>query len=72
MNSPAERTPQLVYGRKETRLENIVGKIRGQGKNCTLESCRGWRFPVRWPNGKLTWPCTKGMTIRDDGEYQIL
>ena len=43
------------------------GEVRGNGKPCSLEGCRGIRFPVRWPNGKLTWPCTKGMAETKEG-----
>jgi hypothetical protein len=63
-----DRARKLVYskGGKE------AGRIVGVGKLCTLEGCRGWRLPVRWADGKLTWPCTRGMAVRaQDGQWQI-
>mgnify|MGYP001558136224 CR=1 FL=1 len=47
------------------------GKVVGQGFLCRLESCGGWRVPVRWPDGKLTYPCTKGMKEVSPGVQQI-
>jgi hypothetical protein len=53
--------PTHVYGQRGSPYENVAGKVVGKGKRCTLEGCKGWRIPVRWPKGKLTWPCSKGM-----------
>jgi hypothetical protein len=36
-----------------------------------MEGCLGRRLYVRWPNGKLTMPCTKGLKSREDGDLQI-
>ena len=53
--------PTHVYGRKGTKFENVKGEVRGAGKACALEGCTGWRLCVRWPDGKHTWPCSKGL-----------
>ncbi len=37
------------------------GHTTGTFRACQLEGCTGTRVGVRWPDGKLTWPCTKGM-----------
>ena len=50
-----------VYGRKGTRFAKIFGVVVGS-RDCNLESCRGLRLCVRWPDGHRTWPCSKGMT----------
>ena len=39
----------------------LTGSICGRGFHCRLESCSGLRIPVRWPDGRRTYPCTKGM-----------
>jgi hypothetical protein len=44
-----------------TRDGKIRGKATGGLRHCALESCGGIRVGVRWPDGKLTWPCMKGM-----------
>lgn len=49
--------PKFIFSRDGKQKGRVVGK----GKPCTLEGCRGWRYPVRWPDGKLTWPCSKGL-----------
>lgn len=43
----------------------------GRPRVCTLEGCRGVRFAVRWQDGSLTYPCSKGLVQREDGSYQI-
>ena len=65
-------TPTHVYGRKGTPSENEKGVCTGGEHRCALEGCRGHRIAVRWSDGKHTFPCTKGMDIRSDGQYQIL
>ena len=45
-----------------------VGKIVGDGRACRqVEGCRGLQVPVRWDDGKLTWPCTKGLVELEGG-----
>lgn len=59
--------PQFVQDRegKET------GKVVGVGRLCQLEGCGGWRVSVRWPNGKLTRPCSKGLREIDATTWRI-
>lgn len=45
-----------------SRDGHTEGKPTGGTRSCTLEGCRGNRIGVRWPDGKLTWPCSKGMS----------
>ena len=47
------------------------GRLTGGTRRCTLEGCRGERLGVRWPDGRITWPCSEGLFIREDGQYQI-
>jgi len=39
---------------------------------CRLEGCGGTRVAVRWPNGRITFPCLKGMEVQQDGSLRIL
>ena len=48
----------------------MEGKIVGY-RSCTLEGCRGTRIGVRWPDGKLTWPCSKGCGTTEDGTWKV-
>lgn len=63
---------------KITKGEKVIsrtgtqeGKTTGGSRHCSLEGCRGLRIAVRWPSGKLTYPCTKGMTSNADGSWRI-
>jgi hypothetical protein len=49
--------PEFVVSRDG----NDKGRLTGGSRNCRLEGCTGRRLEVRWPDGKLTWPCSKGM-----------
>ena len=42
-----------------------TGKTTGGSRPCQLEGCRGKCLGVRWNDGKLTFPCTAGMTYDD-------
>lgn len=42
-----------------------AGKLTGSTRRCQMESCTGLRLGVRWEDGKLSWPCTRGMTFND-------
>jgi len=63
---------EFVYGCKGTKFENVRGTLTGGEHHCTLEGCRGLRLAVRWPDGHMTFPCSKGMRVRADGDYEIL
>jgi hypothetical protein len=52
-----------VYGRRGTDFEDVFGLTTGAVRECQLSGCRGVRVGVRWPDGKLTYPCSKGLTI---------
>jgi len=40
-----------------------IGRVVGPDRPCRMEGCTGATYPVRWPDGKLTNPCTKGMVF---------
>ena len=49
------------------------GALLGTQRCCQMEGCRGRRLYVRWPSGKITIPCTKGMAYNDtSGYWEIL
>lgn len=58
---------RIVWNREHTEAGQTTGGIRV----CTLEGCGGSRIHVRWPDGKLTVPCLRGMKRDATGEYQI-
>lgn len=43
----------------------------GGSRQCKCEGCIGLALAVRWQDGKLTYPCTKGMKSHVTGAYQI-
>ncbi len=68
----AEADPKYVYGRVGTDFETVKGELTGGQHHCALEGCNGRRLAVRWPDGKRSFPCTRGMGVRPDGEWQIV
>ena len=54
-----------------SRDRQAVGLTTGGVRSCRLEGCLGLRIGVRWPDGKLTWPCSRGMQRRG-GVWRIL
>jgi len=54
-----------------SRCGQMQCKTTGGTRPCRLEGCLGVRVGVRWPDGTLTWPCTKGMAP-SAGRWKIL
>jgi hypothetical protein len=61
------KTPKYVYARGG----KPKGKYLGETQRACFEGCRGRRVSVRWPDGKMTYPCTRGLKVRKDGNLQI-
>lgn len=47
------------------------GLCTGGAYRCPVESCKGDRIGVRWPDGKITFPCTEGMIYLKHGHMRI-
>lgn len=47
-----------------SRTGKTRGRLTGTRRPCNLAGCTGERLTVRWDNGKVTYPCTKGMTLK--------
>ena len=62
------KIPEFVWNRGG----KFKGRTTGTTRRCRMEGCLGICLGVRWPDGKLTWPCTKGMKERKNGDYQIV
>ena len=54
-----------------TRDGKQKGKTTGASYRCQMEGCLGLRVTVRWPGGKITHPCSKGMR-RNEKSWRIL
>jgi hypothetical protein len=61
------RRDMPVHDRKPSKR---VGFTTGGVRRCQLDGCPGIRVGVRWPDGRMTWPCTEGMD-QDKGELFI-
>lgn len=59
-----------VYNREGTEFGLATGGA-ARSRRCTMEGCLGVRYGVRWPDGELTYPCSKGLIDRDDGSFQL-
>lgn len=47
------------------------GAPTGSTHTCTMEGCLGRRITVRWPDGRITHPCSKGMREAGPDTWQI-
>ena len=54
-----------------TREGDVEGKVVGY-QHCRMEGCYAQRIGVRWPNNRLTWPCSKGCWITENGTWGII
>lgn len=64
----AEPDPKYMLSRDGTRR----GEIKNlRSRRCSLEGCNGVRIHVKWPDGKSTYPCSKGCKRVDDETMQI-
>ena len=54
----------------QNRDGTMQGKVVGY-RRCTLSGCRSTQMGVRWPDGRLTWPCAKGCVVTEDGTWKI-
>lgn len=48
-----------------------AGLATGANHACRMDGCSGQRVSVRWPDGALTFPCSRGLIARADGSRQI-
>lgn len=44
-----------------------VGVATGTVTRCSMAGCTGIRIWVRWPDGRLTKPCSKGLLTHGGG-----
>ena len=61
--------------KKGDRVISRTGEIgihTGGKYMCRLEGCSGYRIATRWPDGRMTYPCSKGMTLVAEGVAQIM
>jgi len=45
---------------------DAAGILTGGHRPCALEGCTGLRLATRWPDGRLTFPCTNDMAFDPD------
>lgn len=70
--SSTQQTTHLTLASKvwnTTKTE--YGIPTGSTRECKLEGCSGVRIAVRWPDGELTWPCSRGMSSVSEFEMRI-
>jgi hypothetical protein len=45
----------------------VQGEASGHTRKCNLEGCPSHKVMVRWPGGRRTWPCARGLVPYKDG-----
>lgn len=53
-------------GTKKGEIKNL------RSRPCQMEGCTGMRMHVKWPDGRSTFPCTKGCEQIDDETLKII
>lgn len=46
---------------RDGKEEGVI--LNEHSYRCRMEGCSGWRMSVRWSNGRLTFPCTRGCKV---------
>lgn len=63
------KEPPTIWARGREKM----GKATGGERRCQMEGCNGRRIIVRWSDGTMTHPCTKGMAWSEEkNEWEIL
>ena len=63
-----ERTPKYMLSRDGSK-KGVIKNMRS--RPCRLEGCTGMRIHVKWPDGRSTYPCSKGCRRIDDDTMKI-
>ena len=70
----------LLATRKAEHPKNTViyardgrksGRTTGGFRPCAMDGCGGQRLGVRWQDGRITWPCTRGLEITKSGRIKL-
>jgi hypothetical protein len=69
MNNDLPAKGTVVYPAGIYKFER--GVTTGGHYPCPMDGCPGTRLAVKWYDGKMTYPCTKGMTVEADGSGRI-
>lgn len=59
----------LVFSRPAADGSSHVGHTTGASYRCSQDGCTGKRVVVRWEDGKITRPCSKGMLVKNNQWY---
>lgn len=43
-----------------------TGDVTGGRRRCQMSGCGGVCLGVKWPDGRMSWPCTKGLVATTD------
>jgi hypothetical protein len=62
--APTVEEGQPVHGIHDEH----VGTTTGGTRRCSLHGCTGRRVATRWEDGRLTYPCEKGMSFDPETE----
>lgn len=74
----SHRTTLIVEpGEKVIAAGGVEGRTTGATHRCQMEGCTGTRITTKWPDGRVTHPCSKGMDYEDSafegkGVWRIL
>jgi hypothetical protein len=50
---------------------SMVGTPTGSEHACSMDGCRGARISTRWPDGRISFPCSRGLVAGSNGNLRI-
>ena len=62
IKKPATEAGVTVFSRDK----KLKGKTTGSAYRCRMDGCMGIRVVVKWGDGHITHPCSKGMRRNKD------
>lgn len=72
MNQPTSKSVAISGETVISRDRTEIGYTTGARRRCTMAGCTGIRIGVRWNDGKITFPCSKGMSHDGKRTYKLL
>ena len=72
MNIPRIPEPGDKNVKVISRDRKKTGRTTGGHRLCSLEGCLGRRIATKWSDGKITYPCSRGMDVTKNGDWKII
>jgi len=59
-----------VYGSMGSKFAKVAATVTGTYTRCQMDGCLGLRVWIKWPDGHVTKPCSKGI-VTHGGKHRV-